>query len=105
VVLGCDAQHRFSLFDDPRIVTLPKRKGSRLYRFVRARCRACRTTGDVNLRTPDWPRSAAVTAFTPVLLCRSCRPNAPFAELVCLSKWSVAEEHYAERSGIRWGDG
>ena len=29
----------------------------------------------------------------------SCRPNAPFAELVCLSKSSVAEEYYAERSG------
>jgi hypothetical protein len=40
-----------------------------------------------------------VTALIPVLSCRSCRPNAPFAELVCLSKSSVAEEYYAERSG------
>jgi hypothetical protein len=30
-----------------------------------------------------------------------CRPNAPFAELVCRSKSSVAEEYYAERSGNR----
>ena len=66
------------------------------------RCPACRTTGDVDLRTLDWHRGAAVTALTPALSCRSCRPNAPFAELVCLSKSSVAEEYYAERSGNRW---
>jgi len=61
-----------------------------------------RTTGDVDLRTLDWHRGAAVTALTPALSCRSCRPNAPFAELVCLSKPSVAEEYYAERGGNRW---
>jgi hypothetical protein len=72
------------------------------YWFLRARCPACRTTGDVDLRTLDWHRGAAVTALTPALSCRSCRPNAPFAELVCLSKWSLAEEYYAERSGNRW---
>jgi hypothetical protein len=72
------------------------------YWFLRARCPACRTTGDVDLRTLDWHRSAAVTALTPALSCRPCRPNAPFAELVCLSKSSVAEEYYAERSGNRW---
>jgi hypothetical protein len=60
------------------------------------RCRA--GTGDVDLRTLDWQRGAAVTALSS----RSCRPNAPFAELVCLSKSSVAEEYYAERSGNRW---
>ena len=70
--------------------------------FLRARCPACRTTGDVDLRTLDWHHGAAVTALTPALSCRSCRPNAPFAELVCLSKSSVAEEYYAERSGNRW---
>jgi hypothetical protein len=68
----------------------------------RGRCPACRTTGDVDLRTLDWHRGAAVTALTPALSCRSCRPNAPFAELVCLSKSNVAEEYYAERSGNRW---
>ena len=72
------------------------------YWFLRARCPACRTTGDVDLRTLDWHRGAAVTALTPALSCRSCRPNAPFAELVCLSKSSVAEEYYAERSGNKW---
>jgi hypothetical protein len=58
--------------------------------------------GDVDLRTLDWHRGAAVTALTPALSCRSWRPNAPFAELVCLSKSSVAEEYYAERSGNTW---
>jgi hypothetical protein len=72
------------------------------YWLLRARCPACRTTGDVDLRTLDWHRGAAVTALTPALSCRSCRPNAPSAELVCLSKSSVAEEYYAERSGNRW---
>src|SRR3984885_6778560 len=34
------------------------------YWFLRARCPACRTTGDVDLRTLDWHRGAAVTALT-----------------------------------------
>jgi hypothetical protein len=72
------------------------------YWFLRARCPACRTTGDVDLRRLDWHRGAAVTALTPALSCRSCRPNAPFAELLSLSKSSLAEEYYAERSGNRW---
>jgi hypothetical protein len=71
------------------------------YWFLRARCPACRTTGDVDLRTLDWHRGAAVTALTPALSCRACRPNGPFAELLCLSKSSVVEEYYAERSGNR----
>jgi hypothetical protein len=48
------------------------------YWFLRARCPACRTTGDVDLRSLDWHRGAAVTALIPALSCRSCRPNAPF---------------------------
>jgi hypothetical protein len=74
------------------------------YWFLWARCPACRTTGDVDLRRLDWHRGAAVTALIPALSCRSCRPNAPFAELVCMSKSSVAEEYYAERSGNRVGE-
>jgi hypothetical protein len=35
------------------------------YWFLRARCPACRSTGDVDLRTLDWHRGAAVTALTP----------------------------------------
>jgi hypothetical protein len=72
------------------------------YWFLQARCPACRTTGDVDLRALDWHRGAAVTALITSLSCRSCRPDAPFAEVVCLSKSSVAEEYYAERSGNRW---
>ena len=72
------------------------------YWFLWARCPACRTTGAVDLRRLDWHRGAAVTALIPALSCRSCRPNAPFAQLVCLSKSSVAEEYYVERSGNRW---
>jgi hypothetical protein len=72
------------------------------YWFLRARCPACRTTGDVDLRALDCHPGAAVTALIPALSCRPCRLNAPFAELVCLSKLSVAEEYYAERSGNRW---
>src|SRR5580704_11145620 len=69
------------------------------YWFLRARCPACRTTGDVDLRTLDWHHGASVTALTPAPSPRSCRPNAPFAELVCLSKSSVAEGvlHGAQR--------
>ena len=72
------------------------------YWFLRAHCPACRTSGDFDLRELDWHQDAAVTALIPALSCRACRPNAPFAELVCLSKSSVAEEYYAERSGKRW---
>ena len=72
------------------------------YWFLRARCPACRTTGDLDLRSLDWHRDAAVTALIPALSCRSCRPNAPFAELVCLSKSSVAEDFYAEYSRNKW---
>jgi hypothetical protein len=35
---------------------------------------------------------AAVTSLIPALSCRRCRPNAPFAELVRLSKTDIAEE-------------
>ena len=72
------------------------------YWFLRARCAAPRINGDVDLRTLDWHRGAAATALTPALSCRSCRPNAPFADLIGLTKSSVAEEYYAERSGNRW---
>ena len=70
--------------------------------FLWARCPACRTTGAIDLRSLDWHRGAAVTALIPALSCRFCRPHAPFAELVCLSKSSVAGDFHAEHSGNRW---
>ena len=52
------------------------------YWFLWVRCPACRTTNAIDLRTLDRHRDAAVTSLIPALSCRSCRPNAPFAELV-----------------------
>jgi hypothetical protein len=46
----------------------------------------------IDLRTLDHHRDAAVTSLIPALSCRSCRPNAPFAELVQLSRMSIADE-------------
>jgi hypothetical protein len=62
------------------------------YWFLWVRCPACRTTNAIDLRTLDRHRDAAVTSLIPVLSCRSCRPNAPFAELVRLSRTSIADE-------------
>ena len=62
------------------------------YWFLWIRCPACRTINAIDLRTPDRHRDAAVTSLIPLLSCRSCRPNAPFAELVRLSRTSIADE-------------
>jgi len=62
------------------------------YWFLWIRCPACRTTNAIDLRTLDRHRDAAVTSLIPMLSCRSCRPNAPFAELVRLSRTSIADE-------------
>lgn len=72
------------------------------YWFLWVRCPACRTTGDVDLRALDWHRGAAVTALIPALSCRSCRPNAPFAELIRLAKHSVANEMNVSRTRERF---
>ena len=62
------------------------------YWFLWVRCPACRTTTAIDLRTLDRHRAAAVTSLVPALSCRSCRPNAAFAELVRLSRTSIADE-------------
>src|SRR5260370_4171934 len=62
------------------------------YWFLWIRCPACRTANAIDLRTLDRHRDAAVTSLIPALSCRSCRPNAPFAELVQLSRTSIADE-------------
>jgi hypothetical protein len=61
-------------------------------------CPACRTTRDIALRTLDRPPDAAVTSLIPSLSCRSYRPHAPFAELVRLSKTSIADEMRIEHT-------
>jgi hypothetical protein len=58
--------------------------------FLWARCPACRTMSSIDLRALDHHPDAAVTSLIPALSCRSCRPHAPFAELVRLSGSSVA---------------
>jgi hypothetical protein len=62
------------------------------YWFLWIRCPACRTINAIDLRTLDRHPDAAVSSLIPVLSCRSCRPNALFAELVRLSRTSIADE-------------
>ena len=62
------------------------------YWYLWVRCPACRTINAIDLRTLDRHRDAAVTSLIPALSCRSCRPTAPFAELVRLSRTSIADE-------------
>lgn len=69
--------------------------------FVWVRRPACRTTQSIDLRLLDRRPDAAITSLIPSLSCPSCRPNAPFAELVRLSQSSVAEEIYAESAEAR----
>jgi hypothetical protein len=66
--------------------------------FLWVRCPACRTINAIDLRTLDRHRDAAVTSLIPALSCRSCRPNAPFVELVRLSKTSVGDEMRIEHT-------
>ena len=58
--------------------------------FLWVCCPACRTTQA--LRTLDRHPWSALTSLIPALSCRSCRPHAPFADLICLSDKSIADE-------------
>ena len=60
--------------------------------FLWVRCPACRTINAIDLRALDRHPEAAVSSLIPASSCRSCRPNAPFAELVRLSRTSIADE-------------
>jgi hypothetical protein len=72
--------------------------------FLWVRCPACRTTAAVDLRQIDRHHAAAVTSLIPALPCRGCRPNAPFAKLVRLSKTDIAEEMRGEHRRQVMGD-
>lgn len=72
--------------------------------FLWVRCPACRTTSAIDLRALDRHPDAAITSLIPALSCRSCRPNAPFAELVCLSRLSVLDEWNVERHRAMLGE-
>jgi hypothetical protein len=74
------------------------------YWFLWVRCPACRTTQALDLRTLDRHRDAAVTSLIPALSYRLYRPNAPFAELVRLSKTSIADEMREEHARRVLGD-
>jgi hypothetical protein len=54
--------------------------------------RSLRPQNAIDLRTLDRHHDAAVSSLIPALSCRSCRPNAPFAELIRLSRTSIADE-------------
>jgi hypothetical protein len=73
------------------------------YWFLWVRCPACRTTSGIDLRMLDRHPDAAVTSLIRALSCRSCRPHAPFAELIRLSRTSIAvemrEEHRRRQLG------
>ena len=74
------------------------------YWFLWLRCPACRSTSSIDLRLLDCHRDAAVTSLIPALSCRSCRPNVPFAEVVGLSKTSIADEMREEHRHRILGD-
>lgn len=59
------------------------------YWYLWVRCPGCRTINAIDLHTLDRHRDAAVTSLILALSCRSCRPNAPFAELLRLSPTST----------------
>jgi len=61
-------------------------------------------TSGIDLRTLDRHPNAAVASLIPALSFRSCRPNAPFAELVRLSRASITEDLRAETSRRAFGD-
>ncbi len=60
--------------------------------FLWVRCPGCCTTQSVDLRRLDRHPDTMVTGLIPALSCRTCRPHAPFAELVKLSPMSIAGE-------------
>jgi hypothetical protein len=70
------------------------------YWFLWVCCPACRSTSSIDLRRLDRHPDAAVTSVIPALSCRSCRPNAPFAELVRLSRTIADEMREAHRRRV-----
>jgi hypothetical protein len=64
--------------------------------YLWIRCPGCCTTNAIDLRTLDR-HPAAVTSLIPWLSCRSCRPHAPFAELVRLSQTCITDEMREDR--------
>jgi hypothetical protein len=74
------------------------------YWFLWVRCPACRTINAIDLRAADRHPDAAISSLIPALSCRSCRSNAPFAELLRLSRASIADEMREEHRRRVLGD-
>jgi beta-phosphoglucomutase-like phosphatase (HAD superfamily) len=94
-----DAEHLIAAWNERQAERMPMLFSSTIgaavaagYWFLWVRCPACRITNAIDLRTLDRHHDAAMTSLIPLLSCRSCRPNAPFAELVRLSRTSIADE-------------
>jgi hypothetical protein len=68
------------------------------YWFLWVRCPACRTLNAIDLRTLDRHADGAISSLIPAVSCRSRRPHAPFAELVRLSRTSIADEMRIEHT-------
>jgi hypothetical protein len=66
--------------------------------FLWVRCPACRTMSSIDLRALDRHPNATVTSLIPALSCRSCRPHAPFAELLRLAEHSIPDELNVSRT-------
>jgi hypothetical protein len=66
--------------------------------FLWARCPGCCTTQAIDLRRLDRHPDGAITSLVQALSCGSCRPSAPFAELVRLSPKSIADEMREEHT-------
>jgi hypothetical protein len=64
--------------------------------FLWVRCPGCCTTQLVDLRRLDRHPDTMVTGLIPALSCRTCRPHAPFAEIVRLSSTSVTDDEMWE---------
>jgi hypothetical protein len=74
------------------------------YWFLWVRCPACYAVSAIDLRKLDRHPDAAVTSLIPALSCRSCRRNAPFAELVRLSRTSIADQMREEHVVACWAN-
>ena len=74
------------------------------YWFLWVPCPACRTINAIDLCILDRHHDAAVSSLIPTLSRRLCRPNAPFAELVRLSRTSIADEMREEHRRRVLGD-
>ncbi len=59
--------------------------------YLWVRCPACGMINAVDLRMIERHCDVAVSGLIPALFHRSCRPNAAFAELVRLSRMSMAD--------------